>query len=305
MTTSQAHAIGKLPELTWRGLDPVPCEDASYDFTHEQVERRYAYIDGVGHDHTGRGPIRVNARLHFVNTIQPNLYPHTWEEWRAAFFDGAAGELVHPELGAFDARVLHGSVHLTAQNRAGVTVEVLFVETIRDPDRPPGDFPVLSLRLQQSAAAADAACVALGIAYPRVVDPPSKSLLEAIKSIEGELTSSQLSALGAISQVIGSVRAMADAVERLSPVNRALGKTSPWPAQHNLGIVEAGLIELSERLERSARPVSTRVMERATTLDAFARDVGNTLDEVIGLNPTALARPSVRRGTRLRYYGAS
>lgn len=303
--TIQAHVIGSLPELSWRGLDPAPCEDASYEFSHEQIERRYAYRDGVGHDHTGRGPIRTNVRLHFNNTIRANLYPHTWEEWRAALFDGSAGELVHPELGTFDARVLQGSVHLTAQNRAGVTVEVLFVETIRDPDRPSDDFPVLSLRLQQTAAAADVACEALGIRYPRVVDPPSKSLLDAVKTIDGELISSQLAALGAISQVIGTVRAMADAVDRMSPANRALGKVSPWPAQHNLGLVEAGLLELSERLERSGRPIARRVVEKTTTLDAFARAVGNTLDEVIGLNPTVLSKPSIRAGTALRHYVAT
>src|SRR5262245_51552162 len=94
MNGSQANVIGQLPELTWRGLDPVPVEDASYDFSHDQAERRYPYVDGAGHDHTGRGPIRFTARLLFHNTLQADLYPHTWEEWRAALFDGASGELV-------------------------------------------------------------------------------------------------------------------------------------------------------------------------------------------------------------------
>jgi len=302
MKTMQAHVIGSLPELTWRGLDPVPVEDASYEFNHEQVERRYAYVDGVGHDHTGRGPIRISARLLFLNTIQENLYPHTWEEWRAALFDGSAGEIFHPELGAMDARVVHGSVKLAAQCRAGVTVDVAFVETLQDPDRAPADIPVLALNLQQGARAADIACEALGIKYPHVVDPPAKSLLDAIKSIEGLATSSALAALGAIAQVTGAVRSMAGSVERLAAPTRLLRKPSTWPALHNLEIVEEGLVELAEALHRSARPVAALVLDRRTTLDVFARSVGNTLDEIVGLNPTALGKPSVAVGTRLRYY---
>lgn len=306
MNSSHVNVIGQLPELTWRALDPVPVEDASYDFSHDQVERRYPYVDGAGHDHTGRGPIKFTARLLFINTLQAGLYPHTWENWRTALFDGSAGELVHPELGTIQARVIGGSVKITAHSRAGVVVDVTWIETLDHPDEAPGDFSVLPVSLQEAARAADTACQKLGIAYPKVTDPPMTSLVDAIKSIEGQVFSTGLSVVGAVHQIVGGIRQLQDAASILETTTNTLqSPLHTWPALWNLQLVEHGLLELLEQAQRSARPVSSFLLDRRTTLDAFARSIGNTVAEVVELNPSALGGPSVAAGTVLRFYTAT
>ena len=306
MNGLQVDVIGQLPQLTWRTLAPVPVEDASYDFSHDQVERRYPYVDGAGHDHAGRAPIKFTARLVFINTLQKDLYPRAWQDWRAALFDGSSGDLVHPELGTVRARVMGGSVKITAHSRAGVVVDVTWVETLDDPDKAPADFVVLSVSLQESARAADVACQKLGIEYPKVKDPPMISILDAIKSVEGQLFSAELRVLGAIHQVLGGIRQLEDAVARVEAATNHLGSPlHTWPALWNLQLVEQGLLELVERTQKSARPFSTFLLDRHTTLDAFARAVGNTVAEVVELNPAALGKPLVPAGMALRFYRAT
>jgi hypothetical protein len=300
---SQVDVIGQLPELKWRSLVPVPVEDASYDFSHDQVERRYPYVDGAGHDHTGRGPIKFTARLLFINTLQEDLYPHTWQDWRAALFDGSAGDLVHPELGTVRARVIGGSVKITAHSRAGVAVEVTWIETLDNPDKAPADFAALSISLQAAAEAAETACSALGIAYPKVKNPSTGSVPEAIKRIEGQLFSADPRVVGAIDQVVGGIRQMQDAVAAAeTSTNHLRSRLHTWPALWALQLVEQGLLELVDRAQKSARPVTLFMLDRSTTLDAFARTVGNTVAEVVELNPTALGKPSIPAGVTLRFY---
>lgn len=303
---AQYNVIGALPELQWRGLDPVPVEEASYDFSHDQAERKYPYIDGAGHDWTGRGPIKFTAKLCFSNTLQPDLYPHTWEDWRAALFDGSAGELVHPELGTINARVLSGSVKITAHNRAGIWVDVTWVESIKDPTKPPGDFSVLPISLQQAAAAVDVGCELLGIDYPRVEDPPTTNLLGAILAIEGSLFSAGLVVRGMINQVLGAIKQIMFGIELLEPgTNNLASPFNVWALRNNLEVVADGLLGMQQNPGADARPTGSITLATSTTLDDFANRVNNTVAEVIELNPGALGKPSVPAGTVLLFYKAT
>jgi len=306
MNGPQVNVIGLLPQLQWRGLKPVPVEDASYDFSHDQAERRYPYIDGVGHDHTGRGPLRFTVHLLFINTLQKNLYPHTWEDWRAALFDGSAGDLVHPELGTVRARVVSGSVKISAHSRAGVTVDVTWVETIDDPEHAPGDIPALAITLGPAAKSAQIAMDKLHYAYPTQFAPKTTNLADAVASIEAKLFLGGLSVLAPVNQLIAGVRQLQDAVSLLDVRTNSLrSAVSTWPALYNLELVEYGLVELQDWAQRSPRPVLTVVTDRPTTLSTFALSVGNTVADVVELNPGALAKPSVSAGTTLRYYASA
>jgi prophage DNA circulation protein len=296
-----SNVVGALPELRWRNLSPVPCEHANYDFTHDQVERRYPYIDGASHDHTGRGPIKFSARLLFMNTAREGLYPDEWAIWRAALMDGSSGPLRHPELGKVRARVESASVALVASARAGVVVDVSWVESFEDPE----NLPVarsLRVNLTAAARAADSACSALGIPYPRIGDSTNTSLLDDIKQLEGQAFSASLTALGKANQIIGAVRQMEDQADKLSRVVRGLDTPlSVWPSVYNLHQVHYELTQFL-RAKATSRPVATRTLAASSTLDAFARAVSNTVTEIVQLNPGALGRPTVPSGTVLSYY---
>lgn len=303
MAMLPSNVVAALPELQWRALSPVPVEEAPYEFAHEQAERRYPYLDGAGHDHTGRHPIKITAKLLFLNTLAPKLYPAAWQDWRAALLDGSAGDLVHPDLGRLRARVLSGSVRLTAQARAGITVDVVWVETIDDPSKAPSALERTSVSLAEAAANADRACSALGIHYPRIQEPPSTSITGAFKSLMGSFFSAKLSFFGGINQVLGAVRQMSDAVELLASTDGdLLNPNHRWVALYNLHLVEEGLLAMLDRASTPARPVGSLVLEQSTTLDAAVKRTGNTVAELIELNPLALGKPSIPAGAVLRYY---
>jgi prophage DNA circulation protein len=297
MAAEPSNVVGSLAELSFRNLNPVPCGDASYDFGHDQAERRYPFIDAAGHDHTGRQPIKFSATLYFVNTLEAGLYPDAWNEWRDGLFDGSSGKLDHPDLGIVQARVLSVSVKLAATNRAGVIVNVTWTETIDNlDDHAVYQGPAVSLR--DAAAAADAACAKFGISYPKIIDPPQISLTDLVGAIEGAVSSTVLQVSGLINQGLGTIR-------KLTELATFQNTVAAWPVVYNLELLAAGLAETLENMTRSARPTGSTILTTSTTLDAFARDTGNTVVEVANLNPTMLGRPSVPKGASLTFYKAT
>src|SRR5688500_11275720 len=92
---SVSDVISKLPELRWRGLR-APCDLAPLDGAHDQAEFRTPYRDAAGHDHMGRAPYRIEARLYFMETIEIGSFPDNFQAWIKALEDGSAGPLLHP-----------------------------------------------------------------------------------------------------------------------------------------------------------------------------------------------------------------
>ncbi len=290
MPTS-ADVLAALPLLTWRELT-APVILAPIDFSHSQAERRYPYIDGAGHDNTGRDPLKFQVRLCFCETVEAGSFTGRWPAWREALFDGSSGPLDHPLLGKLRARVLTGHVDLKAEVRSGVFVDVTFTETLDDPSLPTA-FTGADFALDQTTTAASEAAAQLGIYYPD--GEATTTLAAAFKLLKGALFSASITVGAAISQVLGNVDAMIASVELLDD-------PGTWVALDLLTQVYAGLLDLKVRAERVvARAVGSLVVP-TTTLDAFATQQGNTLAEVMGLNVQALRSPIVPRGTTLFYY---
>jgi prophage DNA circulation protein len=290
---TQADVISGLSELSFRGLPPVPCGDASYDFGHDQAERRYPYIDGAGHDNTGRTPIKFGATLYFVNTLEPDLYPTVWNQWRDGLLDGSSGQLDHPDLGVVRARVLSGSVKLSATNRAGIIVTVQWVETNDKVDQPAG-FTGPSVDLRQAAQAADTGLDDLGIAPPVFFAGNQTSIFGAINDMLVALAVGLL-AVAVIVSIIGVIQSLEDQVSDLD-------YPQAWPVLYNLHLLEAGLHDLAANVAASNRPTGQIVNDRETTLDQIATKVGNTVVDLAVLNPTLLGKPNIKKGVSVTYY---
>lgn len=289
-----ADVLAALPELSWAGLPPIPSDVKGYEWSHALAERRYPYVDGAGHDHTGRDPITVTADLFFHSTVDEAAIPSKWEGWREALLSGADHELVHPLLGQFRARVQRVQGDLSAMIRSGTTLTVTWVETIDDPTVATV-FQAVEITLGASAAAAQRATDALGIEWPD--GAPDTTISGAIAQVEGAIASVELTVGGVANQVMGAIDSMIGVAEKLTD-------PAAWVAVELL----QGLwlqVDAAVRTARlSARPTATATIERDTTLDAFAAARGNTLEEIQGLNIFALRSPSVPRGTTLTYYSA-
>jgi prophage DNA circulation protein len=129
--TLSTQVIHALPLLRWRGLT-APCTDASYRYQHNQAEKRYPYRNGFGHEDTGNSSIEISVTLEFSNSVEEFSYPENWDKWREALSERGPGDLVHPDLGSLRAVVKDVSVELSAENTAGITVSVVFAQTLED-----------------------------------------------------------------------------------------------------------------------------------------------------------------------------
>jgi hypothetical protein len=292
--TIPALVVQALPKLTWRGLF-AKCEDASFDFSHTQVERGAYGIDGAWHDHARRDPIVFTCKLHFINTLisAPKEFPENYIKWQKAMLDGSAGKLRHPILGTIDARVLKGSVRLVAQTTAGVVVEVTFTETLVDVTKatkfeaPTVDVKALAAQVGHDAGLFD-------IAFPSgILD---RSLEDAIDSFLGNVHALQVSASGYALQIVGKVEKMIESVERVTDPRVA-------PLYTNLVQLWDTLRTRAQQAERlAARSTSRRRTEADTTLDALAKSSGNSVEELMELNPALVSRPSVAKNTIYTFY---
>lgn len=287
-------ALKKLPRLTWRGLD-APCETAPFDGAHEQAPRAYPYVNGEGHDWTGRRSYVAHARLHFGEGIEEGAFTYLWPKWREALEDGTAGTLAHPVLGTFNARVLSWSGDLNAHNRGGIVVDVVWAESLVDPTRQ-DEFVIEPFALDVLAEAAEAAAAEFGITWP--TGRRETSLLGAIKQIQGALFSASLTLSGYVTQVMGVVTDMVDLAE-------SVADPTSWPAYDNLVRVWSQLDALKRKADSrfSGRATRIKKIAIASTLDAIARDVGNRVEDLLALNPGAAAGPVVPAGTSIVYYG--
>ena len=294
-TATPERVIQGLPYLRWRGL-AAHAELADFDFSHAQARRGYPLVNGFAHDHMGLDSLPIKARLFFLNTVEKNAFPAGWELWRDALFDGSSGDLDHPVLGPLRARVMSGSVSVRAQQTAGVVVDVSW-ETTNDDIDDATFFEGATVSVISAAQAATAACEALGIEYPDG-EGDGLSLFDAVNAIESAVFSAQLSTSGLINKTTGKVEQMIEAAERLTD-------PQSWVAITNLQTVWTRLNDVKLKVvERAAgaRPTKTVVLMSDTALDAFATEKGNSMADIASLNPSALAKPIVPKGSTLTYY---
>lgn len=288
------QVIRELPSLKWRDLT-APCEEASYDFSHTQAERGAYGIAAAWHDHTRRDPIKVKVRLAFMNTLRGGTrqYPDNWLKWKPALFDGSTGKLRHPDLGEFDARVEKGSVRVTSAQTAGVYVDIDFTETRVDVTKdtvfqaPSVDIKALAAQVGQDAGT-------FNIAFPSgILD---RSLTDAIESFLGDLHAAQLTASGYALQIAGKLDSMIAAVERVTD-------PAVMPLYTNL----VHMWDIMQTRAKQAEKIAGRSTRKTTaladtTLDAIAAETGNSVGELMDLNPALVARPTVPKGSIYSYY---
>jgi prophage DNA circulation protein len=296
-----AHdVIHDLLEVSFDGLPSVPCSAAGFTFRHTQAPRKYPYVDGEGHDHTGREAIPLPVTLHFINTLsleQPGvvLFPDVYEAWMERLLDGKPALLDHPLRGTVNARVLEGTVELAATSTAGVTVNATFVESLDDPTETT-ESAGTGVSLAEAEAIAEANASAVGVSYP--TGELELGLGDSIASVSGQITSGINSATGQLNQVTSNVEGMIEDCE-------AIGSAA-YAATDALTAVWEGLKTLAEHAPvQLQQSIGSGTTASDTTLDQIAGDTGNKLSDIIGLNPTLLRLPTVPRGTSYKFYTGS
>jgi hypothetical protein len=299
-------AILRLAPLKWRGI-ALWASVIETPFSHTQVQRRYPYVPIPGHDNTGFA-LSLSATLHFLNTIEPGMYPERWTEFRDAYFDGSSGPLEHPDLGEITAVPTEGSLRIAATSTAGVLVQAAW-EQSRDDVADQIDFGSGGGQPEESAEAADEAVEELDLEYPD--GEPETSLEGTVGAIEGGIFSLGQEIGGAINQAKGLVAARINAIDLMG---QAFAFADPATRDTNAGnparaVAETSLFALYESLgkraddaAKKARPTGVYLVKTSAPLASLARQLKNSEAELIGLNSSLASSPNVSAQARVVYY---
>jgi len=299
-------AILRLSPLKWRGI-AVWASSIDTTFSHTQVARNYPYVPIPAHDNTGFA-VGVSATLHFLNTIEPGMYPEKWTEFRDAYFDGTLGPLEHPDFGEFTAVPTEGSMRITAQSTAGVLVTVAW-ERSREAANEEADFGTAGGQSEESAEAADEALAELDIEYPD--GEGDTSLGETVGQIEGAAFSLGQEVGGAINQAKGAVAARINALDLIGqawafadPTGRDANATNPARAvaETNLFALFESLGKKGEDAAKKARPTGVYLVRSPTPLASLAASLGNSVGDLLTLNTSLASSPNVLAQAKVVYY---
>jgi len=106
----------------------------------------------------------------------------------------------------------------------------------------------------------------------------------------------QVTFSGYANQVKGAIEDMITRVELISDPGASA-------AYDNLIRLWDSVDRLAKKAEQElGRATAVRITQSDTTLDAFAAEVGNEVQDVMGLNPGLLRSPVVSRGAAVTYY---
>lgn len=293
-----------LPKMTWRNIVAPPYDMANSSGGWRQSEQAYPFIDVPGHQNVGRKSIPLTFKLYFLNTASghtekstgqnDDLFPKLWEKWRDAFiYDGTPGKLVHPIHGTMDVVPMEWDIELSADRQSGIIMTVNFAETNLDPEAD-AEVEAIAVNLKDAARAADAAREEIGIDYPNGEREPG--LFEFIGQIEGLIFSSRLTIGGYINQALGVVSGVIDLLELSQD-------TAKWAAVDIHIQLWNGLKDLGERVGVEVpREIGATVIGYDTSIDEVARDLGNTVGEIMSLNEELLGQPQVPAGSTVKYF---
>jgi prophage DNA circulation protein len=283
-----------LQRMELDGLVAPPYDVAGFSFSHSHGQRTYPYANGSAFEWMGLDSMQLQFTLYFLNTLEKNLFPAKWNDWRVKLFDGTPKVLKHPILGPKLVVVRSGDVQLTAQTISGIIARVTFATAIRDPAEVQEDKP-LQINVSDAAKKADAAAKAANIPVPP--EAPKPSLLDMIKAVDGLIFLAKNQVFGLIDQVKHVIDTMIGFIDRNRPDHLA------GEARDALVNLWNGLSDLSKTIGvQVARKVAEEIVANDTTLEAFAAAHGNTTEEAIELNLNALVAPVVEKGSVLRYY---
>ena len=300
-------AIHDLPYLTWLGSKAY-ASDIETSWAHRNAPREFAYVDGEAHEFTGRQSLKVAATLHWVNTIEPNLYPGRWRNFRHLLLSGQSGTLRHPDIGNFHARVESGSYTLTPEESGGVTVRVTWVESIKSADEPTKIVADKSNAVA-TAAAIDEGMALMGLDYPDGM-PGDLSFEAAVNSVFSlgtefthELAAAIQQVVGLSDQVFTGIQMLGSASLYVSPPFRDTTVTSPSRPDLEFAInsLRVQLASALDVAKKAGGAPKTFVTSADQSLASLSLDLGSDISSLIRLNPDTTRSPLVSKGTKILY----
>lgn len=302
--------VSQLPQLRWGGR-PAFCSSVETSGGNRLASRMYPYVDGAAHDDVGASPISVRATLHFLNGIESGgepLYPQQWAGFRELLLKGTIRELEHPDLGVMMARVVDWSYVVSTASVSGVNVSVSWEQSLGDLDEVVS-FATAAVDAKVAAAAVSEAMGALDIDYP--TGAPEGDLVGSVVAIIDTGFSIATDITGEVNKITGTLDRIESSLERTMKAvgvddaaarDAILGSEDRWKLQSGIDTLRAILAQALEVSKKRARQTATYVVPLDTSVVRLSIELGNSIADLLGLNPSLADAPTVRKGTTVRHY---
>lgn len=286
----------QLQECSWRGLSfPIELVEEKGGqrlAIHHKMDRDGAQVEG-----TGRLPYAFSVRAFFldsltqgVNESWADLFPQTWLSVKSLLDSRATGIFVHPLYGNINCKPATWHAKFDANVRNGVIVDMEFIETIDDSSTTTNLQPSVIGGATSAALNLDSAM--LGFDLP--IEPDMlgfNSFSDAMSSI---ISLGPLAGLSQISKLINGLYNFIDGIISIGDSIASLFD-SIYAFIDSLNV-------LALEFQFLDKETAIYTVGFDTTLASIAGFVGNTIDNIIQLNPTLVAYAIVPKDTQVVYY---
>lgn len=296
--------------FSWRDSD-YPLASISVSFEHDLAEHRYVGVDGANVEGTGRGPMKITAKIPFFNGIAPgkgehwqsgDLYPSAFRDFMQDMANRDIGSIIHPELGEIRVKPHSFEQEHDPLHRDGVLVTATWVETIEDVDSDinlDNNLPQVNAQIAAvdlDANNADIRGLADGYTPPVFTDD-FDTFLNKIAGIGNQFQLQTSLALNKPAQMLARIKRTEDAIT-------AAATPLTWPISDACERMKNAMFDLANSVTKTnRRPVKRYTTPTSMTLSQVGQATGAKQDDLINLNPQLLQNPTVNAGTVVRYYG--
>lgn len=271
-------------ECSWKGIS-FPIELVSEKGSQRLAIHHKMDRDGAQVENTGRGPYSFSIKAFFLDSLTPginetwkDLFPGTWLRLKSILEQRDTGIFNHPLYGNINCKVVSWSSNFSAAVRNGCVVDIDFIETIDD-----------SNELVQASQVSAALTAAKNLDLAKI-GFPGKGFFQQISEIVTD-----------VSQFVNKIKSVISEVEIfLKVLDKRL---SPDPILYdNAYALLDNLNTMFLLANAKSKETSIYTVGFPSTLDAIAGYVGNSVEDIIALNPNLVSSAIIPSGTKVAYY---
>lgn len=291
--------------ISFRGIS-FPVMNLNTSFDQDVARHKYINRDGSFIESIGRSSIKVSCTAIFSNYIEPaagetwkygNLMPDVFSQMFQAFADRTKGELIHPYLGKLDVKPLSWGDSFSPDNQGGCSVDLSFEETIT-----PEITSENQTHLDAISGVTQDLQSQLEFMSPTILKQSNLNtfdLFDAMDRISGFIDQGSLfikQNLALIDRTIQHVNRFKEAVQRLNDVKNAALLT-------NLNRVSNALQSAKQAVNNKEQGKLTQYITKEDCISSdLVQILGNTIIDLIKLNPKVMILPVIPANTVINYY---
>jgi hypothetical protein len=290
------------------GASPIqfPTTKFKTSVAHDLVQHKYWKRNGGRIEDTGVAPIRHTFTVPMLNTIARGkaekwpdpLYPNHWRLLFKQSQSQKTGVLTHPELGEIPCKLETLETEWDAQVRAGVMVEVSFVETLQDFDtpNPVGLSPIQNMT--DAGVNLDSTYNDLASLAPTlpVFQESFADFARKLQAIGDTSFAASYRIKGLADGMIYRANAVVDSLDRAA-------NAATWPARDAAERIKSAAYSARDASEVAFTRITFTYTTKAdlTLAELSATLKGASVADLMRLNPRIAAAPVIKAGTVVRY----